>query len=492
MTTNLPVHVTKGAGKPMAVQIADQVRSAVAGGVLSGGERLPSSRELARTLGVSRTVATAAYTQLFAEGWLEGRHGSGTFVADGVGSSSVARSQPPPSRAARAPRSPSIELRPGIPWAAGIDQAMWRRAFRYAGARPPSAWSDPAGLLELRTDVAGYLRRARGLTAGPEQVLITRGVAAGLALLAAEVIKPGDRVGVEEPGYPKGRDVLARAGATVIPCHADSSGLVTSDLPRDLRLVYTTPAHQYPLGGRLPVRRRQELIAWARQTGALIVEDDYDSEFRYDVAPLPSLYSMAPDRVVYLGTTTKVLTPALGLGWLVAEPGLTGRLTAFEDRVPEPVQHAVLALLRGGDLERHIRRMRLEYARRRSAVVGALGETGFRLLGDTAGMHVVLELPARALASSVVEQARLRDVELWTLDRYFAGPPTRAGLIIGYGTTTEPQVRRACGLVRELLVRLRDKNLGSWYRGGSGTQPHSGVRDHGSLVATYAANDPPA
>ena len=435
----------------MAAQIADQVRTAVAGGVLGGGERLPSSRELARTLGVSRTVATAAYTQLFAEGWLEGRHGSGTFVADGVGSSSAARTQPPPRRAAPGPSS-SIELRPGIPWAAGIDQAMWRRAFRYAGTRPPSAWPDPAGLRELRAEVAGYLRRARGLTAVPDQVLITRGVAAGLTLAVSAIIKPGDRVGIEEPGYERARAILARAGATVVPCRADSSGLVTSELPRDLRLVYTTPAHQYPLGGRLPVRRRQELIAWARETGALIVEDDYDSEFRYDVAPLPSLYSMAPDRVIYLGTTSKVLTPALGLGWLVAEPGLAARLSELGDRVSEPVQHALLTMLRGGDLERHIRRMRLEYARRRSAVVGALGETGFRLLGDTAGMHMVLELPVRALASRLVEHARLRDVALCTLDCYFAGPPTRAGLIIGYGTATEPQVGRACGLVRELLA----------------------------------------
>ena len=304
------------------------------------------------------------------------------------------------------------DLQPGIPWAEGIEPAAWRRAWRQAGAHLPSRWPDPYGLPELREEIAAYLRRFRGLAVTPAHVLITQGVSSGLALLADALLTPGDKAGLEEPGYPTGREVLRRAGARVVPCRVDAHGILPEELPGDLKLLYTTPAHQYPLGGRLPVSRRQALIAWARSTGALVVEDDYDSEFRYDVGPLPALHSMDPDVIVYLGTASKVLAAAFGAGWLVAPPEFVARLAALRPRlgarIPEPVQHAMLALLRSGDLERHVRKMRLEYARRRAALVDGLTHGGrgaapamasepdavpFRLLGDTAGMHVVLELP---------------------------------------------------------------------------------------------------
>ncbi|MBV9381699.1 MAG: PLP-dependent aminotransferase family protein [Streptosporangiaceae bacterium] len=478
-STGMPVTVERAGPVPMAAQIAVQFRDAVTSGVLGAGQRLPSTRELAAVLGVSRTVVTTAYAQLFAEGWLEGRHGSGTYVADGaapgapVSAGTVSaiplprgRRIPPGEGADHDAPGALIELRPGIPWAAGIDAAVWRRAWRYAGTRPPSAWPDPFGLPGLRAEIAGYLRRARGLAAAPEQVLVTRGVAGGLALLAAAVIRPGDRAGVEEPGYPSARDVLTRAGAVVVPCRVDADGIVPDELPGDLRLLYTTPAHQYPLGGRLPVRRRRALTGWARATGAIIVEDDYDSEFRYDVAPLPSLRSMDPEVVVYLGTTSKMMTPAFGGGWLVAAPEmiatLAGLRASLGDRVAEPVQHALLRLLATGDLERHIRRMRLEYARRRAVIVSALSEldagprdgagpAAFRLLGETAGLHVVLEFPRGRPAEPVIAAARQRGLALWPLSRYFAGPVTGHGLVLGYGGTSLARVRRASALLRALL-----------------------------------------
>jgi GntR family transcriptional regulator/MocR family aminotransferase len=318
-------------------------------------------------------------------------------------------------------------------------------------------------------------------------------VSSGLALLADALLTPGDAVGIEEPGYPTGREVLYRAGARVVPCRVDAHGIVGEELPGDLRLLYTTPAHQYPLGGRLPVSRRQALIAWARATGAIIVEDDYDSEFRYDVGPLPALHSMDPDVIVYLGTASKILATAFGAGWLVAPPALVDQLAALRPRlgvrIPEPVQHAVLALLRSGDLERHVRKMRLEYARRRAALVEGLTRAGrdiagvdltrsdrdvpvvgltparpggaeagrnpvpFRLLGDTAGMHVVLELPDDVPANRLIDAAAERGVAIYPLDRYFAGPPTINGLIIGYGTATLPQIRRATAELVTLLAR---------------------------------------
>jgi GntR family transcriptional regulator / MocR family aminotransferase len=514
--SGLPVVVERADPAPLAVQISAQLEAAVTGGVLHAGDRLPSSRELASSLGVSRTVVTNAYARLFAEGWLEGRHGSGTYVAD------VAA--PPASRPPAVPRSgttrasvpaggpdmmagsaigaarrdsggyggrgewgagaqhagsPSpreiADLQPGVPWAGGIEPAAWRRAWRQAGAHLPSRWPDPYGLPELREAIAAYLRRSRGLAVGPEQVLITQGVSSGLALLADALLASGDKAGIEEPGYPTGREVLHRAGARVVPCRVDAHGIVPEELPGDLTLLYTTPAHQYPLGGRLPVSRRQALIGWAKATGAIIVEDDYDSEFRYDVGPLPALHSMDPDVIVYLGTASKILAAAFGAGWLVAPPELVDRLAALRPqlgvRIPEPVQHAILALLRSGDLERHVRKMRLEYARRRAALVDGLtraaptqaaGETEgpgphpvpFRLLGDTAGMHVVLELPDGYPAARLAAAAAERGVLVYPLDRYFAGPPAISGLILGYGTATLAEIRSAAARLAPLLACL--------------------------------------
>jgi GntR family transcriptional regulator/MocR family aminotransferase len=467
----------------MATQIAGQVRDAVTSGMLVARERLPSSRDLAVTLGVSRTVVTTAYAQLFAEGWLEGRHGAGTFVADVAPSvpsvlrraidaapassdtqSSTSREAGDPWPAARAgdpwpaARAGELtELRPGIPWAAGIEPAVWRRAWRQAGAQPPAFWPDPHGIPELRGELARYLRRSRALNVPPDQILMTRGVSNGLAAIAAALVKPGDKVGVEEPGYPSAREVLRRAGADVVPCRVDEHGIVPEELPRGLRLLYTTPAHQYPLGGRLPVPRRQALTTWARATGTLIVEDDYDGEFRYDVAPLPALYSMAPDVVVYLGTTSKTLTPVLGAGWLVASPDLVcllaERRREISDRVSEPVQRALRTLIVTGDLEKHVRRMRLEYARRRAVLVAALAGLGggaFRLLGDTAGMHVVLELPYPA--ERAVAAAASHGLALYSADRYYAGPPTLDALVLGYGAIPLGKLRRAATTLATILL----------------------------------------
>jgi GntR family transcriptional regulator/MocR family aminotransferase len=351
------------------------------------------------------------------------------------------------------------ELQPGVPWSAGIDQAAWRRAWRQATAAAPSLWPDWRGLPALRAALAGYLRRTRGLDCTPDHILITRGVASGLALLAAAQLRPGERVGVEEPGYQAARAILAARGAEVLPCPVDAHGLVTDHLPGDLRLVYVTPAHQYPLGGRLPVPRRQALVAWARAAGALIVEDDYDSEFRYDVAPLPALWGLDPDVVAYLGTTSKMLTPGFGVGWLVARPDLitllAGRREGLGDRTGEAAQRALLALIETGDLDRHIRRMRREYARRRDAIVSALGDPAVpaTLLGDTAGLHVVLELH-RGSGDAVAAAARERGVAVQTLRRYFAGRPTSDGLVLGYGGLSLSEVAAGAAVLREILLKL--------------------------------------
>jgi GntR family transcriptional regulator / MocR family aminotransferase len=480
-SVELPLIASRDTATPLTAQLAGQLRSAVAEGRLAAGERLPASRAMAAELGVSRTVVNGAYAQLFAEGWIETRHGSGTYVAQGApgndagapgeraaasggqgpsgGADGTARATAPPTageRLAYADPAPLIDLRPGIPWTASIDPAAWRRAWRAAGFQAPSATAAyPRGLAELRAALTGYLRRSRGLQCGSSEVLVTRGVAGGLSLIAAGLLRPGDLVGVEEPGYPVARAVFAAHGARLVPCPVDAEGLVVSQLPAGLKLIYTTPSHQYPLGGRLPIPRRRALTGWARANDVMIAEDDYDGEFRYDVAPLPALYGLDPDVVIYLGTTTKTVTPTLRVGWLAARPELITRLAEAADRVggwpAEPAQRAVLTLLTSGDMERHIRRMRHEYARRRAVLAAAFADgAAGGLLGEEAGMHVVL--PTRGDADTIAAAALARGVTVGTLTRFFAGPVTSNGLVIGYGGAPSAGVARGCDILRRVIA----------------------------------------
>ncbi|MEV0378784.1 PLP-dependent aminotransferase family protein [Nonomuraea sp. NPDC050643] len=451
---DLPVSLSRDSAEPLTTQLAGWLRRAMLDATLAPGERLPSTRALAAQLAVSRTVVTEAYQQLYAEGWLDGRHGSGTFVAD------MEAAPRPPGESPYVPAPPpppadGINLTAGEPWVRDYDKAAWKRAWRRAGDLPPGDAPDPYGLPRLRELLADHLRRARGMAVGPENILVTRGTGNGLDLCALALLGPGARVGVEDPGYHVARTVFAARGADVVPCPVDEDGVIVDALPGDLRVLYTTPAHQYPLGGRLPIPRRERLLAWARNAGATIVEDDYDAEFRYDVAPLPALYGLDPSRVVLLGTLSKILAPDVGVGWLVGDPELVSRIAglrrAVADRTSGPVQHAVATLLERGDLDRHLRRMRLEYARRRAAVVELLGPV-CRLHGDTAGLHVLAELPA-AVVPAVVERAKERGVLLDSTARHHHGDLRLHGLVIGYGSASLADVRRGCrilaGLIRE-------------------------------------------
>ncbi|MFC4008125.1 PLP-dependent aminotransferase family protein [Nonomuraea purpurea] len=448
---DLPISLSRDSALPLTAQLAGWLRGAMLDGTLAPGERLPSSRALAAQLAVSRTVVTEAYQQLYAEGWLDGRHGSGTFVAD------MERPRPPSERpyvpAPEPPPADAIDLTPGEPWVRDYDRAAWKRAWRTAGELPPGASPDPYGLPRLRELLADHLRRARGMAVGPENILVTRGTGNGLDLCALALLGAGARAGVEDPGYHVARTVFAARGAEVVPCPVDEDGVIVDRLPDGLSLLYTTPAHQYPLGGRLPIPRRERLLSWARSTGATIVEDDYDAEFRYDVAPLPALYGLDPSRVVLLGTLSKILAPDVGVGWLVGEPELVARIAglrrAVADRTSGPVQQAVAALLERGDLDRHLRRMRLEYARRRAVVVEVLGPV-CRLRGDTAGLHVLAELPS-AVAPVVVERARERGVLVDSMTRHHHGPARLPGVVIGYGSASLADVRRGCRVLAELI-----------------------------------------
>ncbi|WP_018655571.1 PLP-dependent aminotransferase family protein [Actinomadura flavalba] len=449
---DVPLVLDRSAAEPLGVQLVAQLRAALTGGRLRAGERLPSTRALAATLGVGRAVVTQAYEQLYAEGWLEGRHGSGTYVSGLLTADPVP--PPPPHEPFRTNEAPAgtIDLRAGIAWTGALDTPAWRRAWRAAAVARHPERADVRGLPALRELIAGHVRRGRGVPCDASRVLVTRGATHGLDLLAGAVLRPGDRAGVEEPGYRRAKSALRARGIEVVPCPVDEHGLIVDALPDGLRLVYTTPSHQFPLGGVLPVPRRQALLAYARRNGALVAEDDYDGEFRYDVAPLPALYGLDPDVVVYLGTTGKTLTSALGVGWLIAEPSLVADLarhrTAVGDRTPALPQEALRTLLDGGDVDRHVRRMRAEYARRRAVVAGALH--GLRLRGDTAGLHLVVELGAAA-AVRVTAEAGRRGVLTETVASH--GASRYSGLVVGYGgAATHADLRAACAVLRELAV----------------------------------------
>ncbi|MFC1406066.1 MULTISPECIES: PLP-dependent aminotransferase family protein [Streptacidiphilus] len=467
---DLPIAVDRESELPLNVQVRDQLHEALLRGAVRAGERLPSSRVLARKLGVSRIVVTEAYQQLTAEGWLRGEHGSGTFVADASdlpnhppvksGPGAVTGASAMPVHPPEPPQEGVVDLRSGKPWVFGYDEAAWRRAWRAVGTLSLADDSTPFGLMHLRMLLVDHLRRSRAVPARVENIMITRGTGHGLDVLAATLVRSGDRVGIEEPGYRVARNIMASRGATITPIPVDDHGVLISELPDDLTVLYTTPAHQFPLGGRLPSDRRLQLIEWAARTGTVIVEDDYDAEFRYDVAPLNTLYGHAPEHVVLVGTLSKSLSPDVGLGWLIAPSELlqavSRRREELGDRTAGPVQHAVATLLESGDLDRHLHRMRLEYARRRAVIVDLLGD---RVSGDAAGLHVMLKLPAD-IAPLIVAEAQARGVLVETTERHHHGEPRVHGLVLGYGSASAAEVRRGCAILAEVLRGTRALN--SW------------------------------
>ncbi|SFP24628.1 GntR family transcriptional regulator / MocR family aminotransferase [Amycolatopsis arida] len=450
--TALPVRLDRVSGVPLAVQLADALRDAAANGHLRGGDRLPSTRALASRLGVSRTVTSAAYEQLHAEGWIAGRHGSGTYVTT---SPPAGR---PERRAVVEPEDSTpdlLELTLGQPWAEGLDRAAWRRAWRAAADAPPLSTAQRAGLPEYRAVVAEHLLRHRGLDTGADSVLATGGTTAAVVELANAMLRHGDLVAVEEPGYQRAVHAFRSAGVRVAPVAVDGEGLRPDALPPGVRAVYCSPAHQYPMGGRMSAARRVELVERARAGRFLLVEDDYDGELRFDVAPLPLLAALAPDVVAHLGTTSKILTPTLGAGWMVAPPAVTSVVLEYRDRTgtrPAPAgQRVLVELARHGDLGRHLRKLRRELSERRTMLTSALRAARIPVLGDDAGAHLVVPLPSAGAERELVAAGRERGILLDGLCRHFAGEPTAHGIAIGYSGCGRKALRDALDVLVELL-----------------------------------------
>lgn len=441
--------------RPLPIQVADHLRADIRGGSAVVGLRLPSSRKLAAELGVARAVVERAYEQLIAEGWLVAVRGSGTFVAEAP--SSVVLSTPKSAKVV-APAPPQVQLRPGVPWTPPRASAAWRRAWRDVGSTPPPFGDpDPAGDVELRSALSQLLGRARGMAVEPERIVITSGATHGLGLALSALRSPNAVLAMEDPGYRSASTAALATGWSLLDVPVDAHGLCVDELesaPRNVRGVYVTPSHQYPTGGLLPVSRRNQLIDFARARDVLIFEDDYDSEFRYDVAPLPALAQLAPDRVVYLGTVAKTLGAGIRLGWLVAPEELARRIAAHRVRIGDfpslPLQRALLSLLRDGEWDRTVRAARRRYRERDRLVHAALSRFG-ELRGLGAGMHTTLVLDAD-LAETVARCALEYGVEVPTLTESARSHKNPGGLVIGYGRVDARDLEYALEVIANCLA----------------------------------------
>jgi GntR family transcriptional regulator/MocR family aminotransferase len=414
------------------------LREAVRSGRLVPGSRLPSSRSLAADLGVARNTVADAYAELVAEGWLTGRQGSGTTVA-GVG---PRRSADPPRPDAH-PDRPRHDLQPGRPDVASFPRTAWLRAGRRALATAPNAAFDyggPRGRVELRTALAEYLARARGVVAEPDRIVVCAGVAHALALLGAVLHARRVRaVAVEGHGLPGHRRLLARAGLRTPPLPLDGRGARTDGLA-GVGAVLLTPAHQFPTGVALHPDRRAAAVDWARASGGVVLEDDYDGEFRYDRQPVGALQGLDPEHVVHLGTTSKALVPGLRLGWMVVPEPLLAELDrqALAGPACSVVEQLTLAEFVGsGAYDRHVRAMRLVYRRRRDQLVAALAERApaVRVTGLAAGLHALLELPP-ATEQDVVRAAAWHQLAVHGAGSYRrpGADPLPDAVVVGYAT----------------------------------------------------------
>ena len=467
----LLLRLDRDGDQPLRSQLETGLRDAIRDGRLHAGERLPSSRELARELGVSRGLVQECYGQLLSEGYLDSRVGSATRVALSAFPGAYPGSYPvrgsAPTRPAPVPRL-IADFRSGVPDLASFPRGDWVWAMREACQQVATAdldYGDPRGSSVLREVVAGYLRRVRAAAADPDNLIVCTGFAQGLNLVLQVLDQLGvGRVAFEDPGY---GDVetstsvrsAGLTGAQAVHVPVDDLGVDVAALEASgARAVVVTPAHQSPTGVVLAAARRQALVEWACRHDAFIVEDDYDSEFRYDREPVGVLQGIAPDRVFTLGTVSKSLAPAVRLGWVIAPPALAGAVAGAKEAADRGTsgldQLTLAALLRSGRYDRHLRRMRGEYARRRGALIQALGRhaPAVRLTGLAAGFHAVAHLPGSADEEAVVAQALLRSVGLYGMAPFRASQgPAPPQLVLGFGLVSERAIDTGIAAVADLL-----------------------------------------
>src|SRR5580700_3218650 len=474
---------------PIYRQLYDWFRRAIAGGQLRPGQRLPSTRNLAAELKISRMPVLGAFEQLFAEGYLETFIGAGTCVARSIPDEAlsplgvIARKGHQEIVEKRGPRRMSRRgvalthmpaqswldnlgaFRVSLPAVDHFPIGVWSKLVARHSRRPPRgimAYGDAMGYLPFREAIAEYLGAVRGVRCESSQILVTTGSQQALQISAQVLLDPKDRVWMEEPGYPGARQAFMTAGAQLIPVPVGHDGINVAEIigrGRDARAVYVTPSHQYPMGMTMSATRRMLLLNWAARSGAWIIEDDYDSEYRFGSRPIASLQGLDTDaRVIYVGTFSKVMFPALRLGYVVVPKDLVAAFSAARDAADifsATLYQAVLTdFIREGHFARHIRRMRMLYMDRRSTLVNAIqNELGnlIEVIGTEAGMHLVALLRPGIDDVAVCRKAAKRGISAVPLSSCYAKTPKRGGLILGYGGTDPAQIREGARILATCL-----------------------------------------
>ncbi|MFZ0521018.1 MAG: PLP-dependent aminotransferase family protein [Candidatus Acidiferrales bacterium] len=486
-----PVALDSSGKVPMYSQVSEWFRRAILAGQLRPGQRLPSTRSLAAELKISRIPVTSAYEQLYAEGYLETFVGAGTCVARSIPDDALkpaprkirsgAAAQPQISRATPRRRvSRRVELlrtpaqtwsnelvafRMSLPALEHFPIGLWSKLVN-RHARKPSrqalAYGDAKGYAPLREAIAEYLGAVRAVRCEPSQVLVTTGSQQGIQISAQVLLDADERVWIEEPGYPGARQALLMAGAQLVPVPVDREGLNVAEGIRRAgaaRAAYITPSHQYPLGVTMTAARRMLLLNWAARTGAWIIEDDYDSEYRLGGRPIASLQGLDTDaRVIYVGTFSKVMFPALRLGYVVVPKDLVDAFSNARDATDQfssTLYQAVMAdFIREGHLARHIRRMRMLYMERRTALVDEIRKQmdgRLEVIGAEAGMHLVALLPKGASDVAVAKKAAKIGISAMPLSSCYLNAPARGGLILGYGGVDARQIRDGMSKLRTCI-----------------------------------------
>jgi GntR family transcriptional regulator/MocR family aminotransferase len=458
----LLVPLDRNLAEPLRSQLESGLRDAIRSGRLRAGERLPSTRELARWLGVSRGLVVDCFEQLAAEGYLTSRAGSTTRVAATaqISTPPLVPLPPPP-----APRRLDVDFLPAVPDLTTFPRADWAWAVREVCREAPSAafdYGDPRGSDVLRTVLAGYVGRVRAAAAEPDQIVVSTGFSQGvnLALKVLAQERGVRRVGFEDPGYDEtGRVASAWAGTEIVPVPVDEQGIRVDVLAATgVDAVVLTPAHQWPTGVVLSPQRRHALAAWAKNSGAMVIEDDYDAEFRYDREPIGAVQGLVPDHVISIGTLSKTLAPTMRLGWILCPASLVDAIAELKistDRGSPGLDQLVAAkLIESGRFDRHLRRMRKLYAAKRDALVDALARhaPSVAVTGLTAGFHAVAHLPKAVGEVEVVDAARERGVGLYGMSANRADrsvdPPQ---LVLGFGNLTDRAIRSGIATVGDLL-----------------------------------------
>ncbi|MEW9573040.1 PLP-dependent aminotransferase family protein [Rhodanobacter sp. Si-c] len=485
--TGLVPAIALDGGGPIYQQLAEWFRRAIADGRLRPGQRVPSTRALAGELGVSRLPVLGAYEQLHAEGYLESFTGAGTCVAAAIpheAPAAPARRPPrtPPTSAPSAPRRVAARVaamaappqswlesqgafRVGVPALAHFPHGVWSRLLsrhaRHVGT-DALVYGDTMGHLPLREAIAEYLATVRAVHADAAQILVTSGAQHGVQICAHALLDPGDRAWVEEPGYPGAHQALGAVGALPVLVPVDADGLdVATGIRRapNARVAYVTPSHQFPLGATMSAARRIELLQWAARAGSWIVEDDYDSEYRYGSKPIAALQGLDADaRVIYVGTFSKVLFPALRLGYLVVPKDLLPAFRAARDALdtcsPMLSQRVLHDFIREGHFARHIRRMRMLYAARRAALQAAIHRhmpDVLQIVGAEAGMQLTALLPEGTDDVMLSQRAAQAGVSVRPLSPCYRGGQRRSGLILGYGSVDEHAIEEGVRRLRRCL-----------------------------------------